>query len=98
MDFFAPVPRGLEPLLVDELRSIGAVDPKALPGGVQFSGDWAVCYRANLESRLATRVMLQVASGRYRSEDDVYRIAYAPTWARWFTRSEEHTSELQSQR
>ena len=85
MDFFAPVPRGLEPLLVDELRSIGAVDPKALPGGVQFSGDWAVCYRANLESRLATRVMLQVASGRYRSEDDVYRIAYAPTWARWFT-------------
>ena len=85
MNFFAPCPRGLEPLLADELAALGATDPKAVPGGVQFSGDWALCYRANLESRIATRVLWQITMGRYRSEEDVYRIAYAPTWARWFT-------------
>lgn len=88
MNFFAPCPRGLEPLLADELRAIGATDPKAVPGGVQFSGDWALCYRANLESRIATRVLWQVSMGRYRNEEDVYRIAYAPTWAKWFTPDE----------
>lgn len=85
MNFFAPCPRGLEPLLADELIALGATDPKAVPGGVQFAGDWALCYRANLESRIATRVLWQITMGRYRSEEDVYRIAYAPTWARWFT-------------
>lgn len=85
MNFFAPCPRGLESLLADELREIGAVEPKVLPGGVQFAGDWALCYRANLESRLATRVLWEIARARYRSEEDIYRAAYAPTWARWFT-------------
>ena len=85
MNFFAPCPRGLEPLLADELSAIGATDPKVVPGGVQFAGDWALCYRANLESRIASRVLWQITMGRYRSEEDIYRIAYAPTWARWFT-------------
>ena len=68
MNFFAPCPRGLEPLLADELAALGATDPKAVPGGVQFAGDWALCYRANLESRIATRVLWQITMGRYRSE------------------------------
>ena len=37
MNFFAPCPRGLEPLLADELVALGATDPKAVPGGVQFA-------------------------------------------------------------
>ena len=57
LELLCPLPRGLEPLLADELRAIGATDPKCVPGGVQFSGDWALCYRANLESRIATRVL-----------------------------------------
>lgn len=83
--FFCPCPRGLEPLLVDELKALRADAPQAVPGGVSFAGDWATCYRVNLESRLATRVLWRIAGGRYRSEEDIYRIAYAPTWARWFT-------------
>ncbi len=83
--FFSPCPRGLETLLADELRALGARAAEAVPGGVSWQGDWAACYRANLESRIATRVMWRVAGGRYRSEEDIYRIAYAPTWAKWFT-------------
>nr|MBL8455279.1 class I SAM-dependent RNA methyltransferase [Zoogloeaceae bacterium] len=83
--FFSPCPRGLEPMLAEELRSLGAGAAEITHGGVGYAGDWRLCYRANLESRIATRVMWRVGSGRYRAEDDVYRIAYAATWAKWFT-------------
>ncbi len=82
--FFSPCPRGLEPLLENELRGCGASDVAPMRGGVHWKGDWPVCWRVNLESRLATRVLWQVAHGRYRSEQDVYKLAYAPTWAKWF--------------
>ncbi|HQV08839.1 MAG TPA: THUMP domain-containing protein, partial [Thauera sp.] len=61
--FFSPCPRGLENLLVDELGALGARGAQAVHGGVGWQGDWAVCQRANLESRLATRVMWRVAQG-----------------------------------
>src|SRR5574337_1338713 len=85
LSFFAPCPRGLEPFLADELGALGAKAVEATPGGVAFGGDWTVCYRANLESRLATRVLWRVAQGRYRGEEDIYRLAYGVTWAKWFT-------------
>ncbi|HMY79715.1 MAG TPA: class I SAM-dependent RNA methyltransferase, partial [Thauera aminoaromatica] len=40
---------------------------------------------ANLESRLATRVLWRVGQGRYRAEVDIYKLAYSVTWAKWFT-------------
>jgi putative N6-adenine-specific DNA methylase len=83
--FFSPVPRGLEELLADELRALGALNPRVIPGGVEWSGDWSACWRANLESRLATRVLWRVGSGRYQNEADIYRIAHAVTWAKWST-------------
>lgn len=83
--FFSPCPRGLEPMLAEELTALGARDVEATHGGVGFSGDWQTCYRANLESRLATRVMWRLAQGRYQSEEDIYRLAYGATWAKWFT-------------
>jgi putative N6-adenine-specific DNA methylase len=78
--FFAPCPRGLEALLADELRGLGAASTRAAAGGVGFSGDWAVCYRANLWSRLASRVLWRVAEFRYASENDVYDAARAVHW------------------
>ncbi|MDR1461875.1 MAG: THUMP domain-containing protein [Azoarcus sp.] len=86
--FFSPAPRGLEEALTNELRTLGAVDLRTVPGGVEWAGDWMTCWRANLESRLATRVLWRVSQGRYRNEADIYRLAYATTWAKWFTPSE----------
>lgn len=83
--FFSPCPRGLEPFLAEELQALGAREVRPIHGGVAWQGDWLAAYRANLESRLATRVLWQVGFGRYRNEADLYRIAYGPTWARWFT-------------
>lgn len=83
--FFSPCPRGLEAALAEELGAIGARRLQVLGGGVAWEGDWAACYRANLESRIATRVLWKVAEGRYRAEVDIYKLAYAVTWAKWFT-------------
>lgn len=82
--FFSPCPRGLEAALAEELGAIGARRLQMLGGGVAWEGDWAACYRANLESRIATRVLWKVAEGRYRAEVDIYKLAYAVTWAKWF--------------
>lgn len=83
--FFAPCPRGLEPALVEELTALGARELEPTQGGVGFWGDWTCCYRVNLESRIATRVLWRVAHGRYRAEEDIYRLAYGATWAKWFS-------------
>ena len=82
--FFSPCPRGLEPLLAEDVVAAGASDVKEVPGGVGFAGDWETCYRVNLESRIATRVLWRVASADYRSEDDVYRLARQVDWPRRF--------------
>jgi 23S rRNA (guanine2445-N2)-methyltransferase len=83
--FFAPCPRGLESILHDELLALGAVDPLVTPGGVGFSGSLALCYRANLESRIASRILWRVAQVPYRSEQDVYQAAVDVPWHQWFS-------------
>lgn len=83
--FFATCPRGLEAILTEELTALGAQSLTPTDGGVGFSGDMPLCYRANLESRVATRIMWQVGQGRYRSEDDIYKAAHALSWPDWFT-------------
>jgi len=83
-NFFASCPRGLEPLLVEDLSAAGVADAKQIPGGVHFSADWPACYAANLHSRIATRILWQVSRGPYLKEDDIYRQALAVPWPTWF--------------
>jgi 23S rRNA (guanine2445-N2)-methyltransferase len=82
--FFATCPRGLELILAGELRLLGAEKIHAVGGGVQFGGDFFLCYRANLESRVASRILWQVSTDRYCDEDDIYRAVYVLPWTDWF--------------
>jgi putative N6-adenine-specific DNA methylase len=82
--FFAPCPRGLEAALAAELADLKAVDVVAAAGGVAFAGPQELAYHANLESRLASRILWQVGQGPYRDEDDIYALAHALDWPRWF--------------
>jgi putative N6-adenine-specific DNA methylase len=82
--FFAPCPRGLESILHEELLTLGAVDPIVTPGGVGFGRSLDVCYRANLESRIASRILWRVAQGPYDSEEDLYHLASTLPWHEWF--------------
>ncbi|MEM9533147.1 MAG: bifunctional 23S rRNA (guanine(2069)-N(7))-methyltransferase RlmK/23S rRNA (guanine(2445)-N(2))-methyltransferase RlmL [Pseudomonadota bacterium] len=63
MDWFFPCPRGLEYLLVDELKGLGLQNVHERLAGVAAAGDLAAGYRAALGSRLASRVLLPLRSG-----------------------------------
>ena len=82
--YFATCPRGLEALLTNEIKASGATDIKPTDGGVAFAGELSVCYSANLHSRLATRILMQVGRGNYATEDDLYQAAYKLNWPNWF--------------
>jgi putative N6-adenine-specific DNA methylase len=82
--FFAPCPRGLEAPLAAELTAISAQYVAAAEGGVAFSGPRELAYHANLESRLASRILWQVGHGRYRNEDDLYLLVRDIDWTRHF--------------
>ncbi|MFH1602784.1 MAG: THUMP domain-containing protein [Pseudomonadota bacterium] len=81
---YASCPRGLEGQLAIELAELGASAVQATAGGIAFDGDLRVVYRANLESRIATRILLRLFSVPYRNEDDVYRCTYEFDWPRCF--------------
>jgi putative N6-adenine-specific DNA methylase len=81
--FFASCPRGLEALLAREIERSGS-KASIVAGGALFSGSWESCYRLNLWSRVASRVLWRVAEFSYRSENDVYAAAKAVDWPRYF--------------
>lgn len=79
---FATAPRGLENLLCDELLALGAADAREQRGGVAFSGNLALAYRACLWSRVANRVLLPLAEFAAGDPDALYRGAAQIDWAR----------------
>jgi len=83
--FFAPCPRGLEALLARELRDLGATAVDEVAGGAAFSGTRETCYRVNLWSRLASRVLWRVGEFAYRNETDVYEAVRALDWPKHFS-------------
>ena len=82
--FFAPCPRGLEASLATELGAFGASDIAAADGGVGFAGDLSLSCRANLESRLASRILWRVGGGAYRDDRDLYALVHGLEWHRLF--------------
>jgi putative N6-adenine-specific DNA methylase len=52
--------------------------------GCQFDGHWHDVWRANLQSRLATRILVQLSHAPIRSEDDLRALALDTAWERWF--------------
>lgn len=82
--FFATCPRGLEGVLADELKALGAADVQSADGGTGFRGPYALCYRINLESRIASRVLWRVGHCNYRSEMDIFNAAKKIRWPQWF--------------
>ncbi len=82
--FFAPCPRGLESVLAQELTGLEAESIKPADGGVGFSGSMLTMMRANLHSRIASRVLWKLAEKPYRCEDDLYRLARDMDWSDLF--------------
>ena len=78
--FFAVCPRGLEPVLADELQQVGAAEIRTESGGVGFTGTLKSGYAANLHSRIASRVLWQVGRRGYRNEQHLYDATQEVRW------------------
>lgn len=87
--FFASCPRGLETALEAELIRLGAFSVKIHESGVKFQGNWYTCYRTNLESRIASRVLWQIIKQPYANETDIYNYSHEFPWNEWI--SSKHT-------
>jgi putative N6-adenine-specific DNA methylase len=72
--------RGLEMVLADELRALGADAVAPDRGSVLFSGDLRAVYDANLRLRTAMRVLVPLVRGEVRSRDDLYELAASISW------------------
>ena len=79
--FFATCPKGLEYLLVDELKALGAADVREALAGVHFTGGIDAGYRACLWSRLASRILITLAEFEAPDADALYAGARAVAWS-----------------
>jgi putative N6-adenine-specific DNA methylase len=83
---FLPCAAGVETLLLDEVQSlVPGTQAQARRGGVSVRGDAAALMALNLGSRLAQRVLVEVAEGPYRDEADLYALALRVDWSGWIT-------------
>ena len=98
MRFFVVCPGGLEAPLAQELAAIGqradsqalgkwVIDPTPTSptGGVGLAAPLSAAMALNLHSRIASRILLQMAEGPYRQEEDLYRLASGLAWEEWFS-------------
>jgi 23S rRNA (guanine2445-N2)-methyltransferase / 23S rRNA (guanine2069-N7)-methyltransferase len=78
--FFATTPKGLELLLVDELRSLGIAKTAEKLAGVEFTATLEQAYKACLWSRLANRIILKLDKFPAASEEALYRGVQTIEW------------------
>ena len=82
-DYFAPCTLGLEEVVAQEARGLGASDVEARRGGVAFRGERALGYAANLWLRSAVRVQEQVAHFAASGKDELYAACREVEWEKW---------------
>ena len=88
LSLFLPCAAGVEDFLAQEVHALtdrAGDDLLVLRGGVRVRADWREALKLNLHSRLAQRVLIELAHAPYRSEHDLYDIAGGVAWELWFT-------------
>ncbi len=84
-DMVAKTFLGLEGVLADELRALGAEDVAEGNRVVFFKGDKEILYRANFACRTAVRILKPVLTLRSTSADDLYEQLKSFDWERLMT-------------
>ncbi len=88
LSLFLPCAAGVEEYLAAEVHALtgrAGDELLMLRGGVRVRAEWRDALRLNLHSRLAQRVLIELAHAPYRSENDLYAIAGGVAWEIWFT-------------
>lgn len=95
---FASAPRGIEPLLADELRTLGAQAVKETRAGVTFEGTLDLAYRACLWSRVANRVLLPIAQFPAPTPEALYDGVRSIDWSQHLSADNTLAVEFNSNR
>lgn len=88
LTFCAPCLFGIEGILGDELRRMGAEDVRPENGRVLFSGGVELLARANIGSRYAERIQLLLGSFPARTFEELFQGVKALPWERWIGRKD----------
>lgn len=74
---------GLEEVLADELRLLGAQDVKEGIRNVSFKGDTGFMYKANIALRTAIRILKPIKRSKIFDEEDLYEAIQRIKWERY---------------
>jgi putative N6-adenine-specific DNA methylase len=86
LPLFLPCAAGVEDLLAAEVRQVLPDTPvRTARGGVSLDGGPDEVMALNLECRLPQRVLVEVAEGPYRDENDLYELGRQVDWTQWIT-------------
>ncbi len=83
INFVIPCLLGLEKLIADEVRELGAENVVSENGRVLFSGDEHILARVNICSRYAERIQILVGSFEARSFEELFQGTKALPWEQW---------------
>lgn len=76
---------GLEELLEEELKALGAKNILKLKRGVQCKYDKTLLYRINIESRYCLRALVSLEQFRATTSDELYQAAMLIPWEEYFS-------------
>ena len=79
---------GLEQVLADELKAIGAEDIVILKRAVSFTGDKEIMYRSNYCCRTALRILKPIAKFSVNSADELYNNVKRINWPQYLDLNE----------
>ncbi len=74
---------GLEEVLENELKQLGARDTKIGVRNVSFFGDSGFMYKANLNLRTAIKILKPIKRFQVQNEDDLYYHVKKMNWSRY---------------
>ncbi len=76
---------GLEGVLAEELKGIGATDIKELKRAVSCAGDKEFIYKANLHLRTALRILVPIATFKAKDEEALYKQVQGIDWSKYMS-------------
>jgi putative N6-adenine-specific DNA methylase len=97
LTLFLPCAAGAEGFLADEVQRVTGIAAKSHRAGATLNASWRDALRLNLHSRLAQRVLVQLAHRPYRHEADLYDAASSVAWELWFTTRQSFKIEVTAQ-
>lgn len=84
IDYTAKTFAGLEEVLAQELKELGASDVEVIKRGVTFRGDEALLYKANYLLRTAIRILKPIGVFEIKNEQQLYEKVQRIDWSEVF--------------